>query len=90
MGDTALFGDLRLIGERYRPDVVLVPIGGHFVMNPEDAAFAVREWLKPRFVVPMHYGTTPLLKGTPAEFTRALGDAPVKTIVLQPGETAKF
>ena len=82
MGDTALFGDLRLIGERYRPDVVLVPIGGHFVMNPEDAAFAVREWLKPRFVVPMHYGTTPLLKGTPAEFTRALGDAPVKRFRL--------
>jgi L-ascorbate metabolism protein UlaG (beta-lactamase superfamily) len=90
MGDTALFGDMKLIGERLRPDLVLVPIGGHFVMDPEDAAFAVREWLKPRIAIPMHYGTTPLLKGTPGEFTRALGDAKVKVIVLEPGQKAKL
>lgn len=90
MGDTALFGDLRLIGERLRPDVVLVPIGGHFVMDPQDAAFAIREWLKPKVALPMHYGTTPLLKGTPAEFTRELGDAPVKVIAPQPGEKVRL
>jgi L-ascorbate metabolism protein UlaG (beta-lactamase superfamily) len=90
MGDTGLFGDLRLIGERLRPDVVLVPIGGHFVMSPDDAAFAVREWLKPRFVIPMHYGTNPQLKGTPEEFTRALGKTKVKVLALQPGEKATF
>lgn len=90
MGDTGLFGDMRLIGERLRPDVVLVPIGGHFVMNPEDAAFAVREWLKPKVAVPMHYGTTPLLKGTPEEFTKALAGAPVKVVAMQPGEKARF
>jgi L-ascorbate metabolism protein UlaG (beta-lactamase superfamily) len=90
MGDTCLFGDMRLIGERLRPDVVLVPIGGHFVMSPEDAAFAVREWLKPRFAVPMHYGTNPMLKGTPEEFVRALGKTKVKVLALQPGEKATF
>jgi L-ascorbate metabolism protein UlaG (beta-lactamase superfamily) len=90
MGDTALFGDMRLIAERLHPDVVLIPIGGHFVMDPQDAAFAVREWLKPKFALPMHYGTTPLLKGTPEEFKAALGNAPVKVIVLQPGEKATF
>lgn len=88
MGDTALFGDMRLVAERLRPDVVLVPIGGHFVMDPQDAAFAVREWLKPKIAIPIHYGTTPLLKGTPEEFVKALGDAPVKVLVLQPGEKA--
>jgi L-ascorbate metabolism protein UlaG (beta-lactamase superfamily) len=90
MGDTGLFGDMRLIGERLRPDVVLVPIGGHFVMDPQDAAYAVREWLKPKIAIPMHYGTTPLLKGTPEEFTRALTGASVKVLVLQPGERVKL
>jgi L-ascorbate metabolism protein UlaG (beta-lactamase superfamily) len=90
MGDTGLFGDMRLIGERFHPDVVLVPIGGHFVMDPQGAAYAVRELLKPKFALPMHYGTTPQLKGTPEEFTRALGNAPVKVITLQPGEKATF
>ncbi len=73
MGDTALFSDMRLIAERYHPDLVLIPIGGHFVMDPADAAYAVREWLKPAHVIPMHYGTTPLLKGTPEQFRAALG-----------------
>jgi L-ascorbate metabolism protein UlaG (beta-lactamase superfamily) len=90
MGDTAVFGDLRLIAEQLHPDVVLVPIGGHFVMDPGDAAYAVRELLKPKFALPMHYGTTPQLKGTPEEFTRALGNAPVKVIALQPGEKTTF
>jgi L-ascorbate metabolism protein UlaG (beta-lactamase superfamily) len=90
MGDTGLFGDMRLIGERYRPDLLLVPIGGHFVMDPQDAAFAARELLKPKFALPFHYGTNPMLKGTPEEFTRALGDAPIKVLALQPGEKATF
>jgi L-ascorbate metabolism protein UlaG (beta-lactamase superfamily) len=86
MGDTALFGDMRVIADRLHPDVVLIPIGGHFVMDPQDAAFAVREWLKPKFALPMHYGTFPMLKGTPEEFTRALGSTSTKVISLQPGE----
>jgi L-ascorbate metabolism protein UlaG (beta-lactamase superfamily) len=90
MGDTGLFGDLKLIGEHYKPDLVLIPIGGHFVLNPADAAFAIREYLKPRFVIPMHYGTTPLLKGTPEEFIAALGASSTKAMVLKPGDEVEF
>ena len=90
MGDTALFGDMRLIAERYKPDLLLVPIGGHYVLNPVDAAFATREFIKPRFVIPMHYGTTPQLAGTPEEFIKALGSGSAKVINLQPGEDATF
>jgi L-ascorbate metabolism protein UlaG (beta-lactamase superfamily) len=90
MGDTAVFSDMRLIADRLHPDVVLIPIGGHFVMDPQDAAFAVRELLKPKVALPMHYGTIPQLKGTPEEFKAALGNAPVKVIVLQPGEKTTF
>lgn len=64
--------------------------GGHFVMDPKDAAFAVREWLKPKVAIPMHYGTTPLLKGTPDEFKKALGDVRVEVMVLEPGQKATF
>lgn len=90
MGDTALFSDMRLIAERFHPDLVLVPIGGHFVMDPVDAAYAVRQWLKPAYVLPIHYGTFPVLKGTPAEFRAALGDTPTQVISLEPGGTVTF
>jgi len=90
MGDTGLFGDMKFIGEYYKPDLVLIPIGGHFVMSPQDAAYAVREWLKPKYAIPMHYGTIPQLKGTPKEFIDALGDAPTKVIVMNPGEKIEF
>ncbi len=91
MGDTALFSDMRFIGEHYHPDVVLIPIGGHFVMDPADAAFAVREWLKPAHVIPMHYGTTPLLKGTPEQFRAALGSGTATEVtVLEPGQSVAF
>jgi L-ascorbate metabolism protein UlaG (beta-lactamase superfamily) len=90
MGDTALFSDLRLIGERYRPDLVLVPIGGYFVMDPVDAAYAVREWLKPAYALPMHYGTFPVLRGTPEQFRAALGSTRTKVIVLEPGGSVEF
>ena len=90
MGDTALFSDLRLIGERFHPNLVLVPIGGHFVMDPTDAAYAIREWLKPTFVLPIHYGTTPLLKGTPEQFRAALGSSATRVLDLAPGESIDF
>ena len=89
-GDTALFGDMKLIGERYKPDLLLIPIGGHFVMNPVDAAYATSEFIKPKYAMPMHYGTTPQLKGTPEEYIKALGNAPVKVFVMKPGEKLEF
>jgi len=63
-GDTAVFGDMRLIGERYAPDIAMLPIGGHFTMDPRDAALAV-ELLGVQHVMPLHYGTFPILAGTP-------------------------
>lgn len=90
-GDTALFGDMRLIGERYKPDLALVPIGGNFTMDPADAAWAVNEMLKPRHVIPMHYGANPLARGTAQEFGRALGEkSPVKLHVPSPGQALSF
>ena len=65
-GDTDLFGDMRLIGERYRPSLALLPIGGHFTMDPVAAAHAV-ELLGVDAVAPMHYGTFPALAGTPEQ-----------------------
>ena len=89
-GDTAVFGDMRLIADMYHPDLVLLPIGGHFVMNPQDAAMAVREMIKPKYALPIHYGTTPQLRGTPAEFKAALGNSPVQMLVMDPGQKVEF
>ena len=89
-GDTGVFGDMAWIGSYYKPDLALLPIGGHFTMDPVHAAYAVRNMLKPKTVMPMHYGTFPPLKGTPEEFKAALGDAPVDLVVMQPGDTHKF
>jgi len=90
MGDTALFGDMKFIGEKYHPDLLMIPIGGHFVMDPQDAAYATREWIKPKVVIPMHYGTTPLLKGTPQEFIEALGPTSIRVETLKPGDQLEF
>lgn len=91
MGDTGLFGDMRLIGETYHPDLVLIPIGGHFTMGPQDAAIAVRDLIKPRYAIPIHYGTAPLLRGTPAEFSAALGAASsTRLVVPEPGQKVDF
>ncbi len=80
-GDTAVFGDLRLIGEQYRPDFAMLPIGGHFTMGPRDAALAV-ELLGVKHVMPLHYGTFPILAGTPEAWrteldARGLGDVEI-------------
>lgn len=90
MGDTGVFGDMKLIAEYYKPDLVLIPIGGHFTMDPADAAFALRELIRPKHAIPMHYGANPLGKGTPEELIRELGAAPVKILALKPGEKAEF
>ncbi len=80
-GDTALFGDMRLIRDLYKPELAFLPIGGHFTMGPRDAAMAV-ELLGVKHVIPIHYGTYPKLAGTPdqlrAELTgRGLTDVDV-------------
>ena len=88
-GDTAVFGDMRLIGELYRPDLALLPIGGHYTMDPRAAALAV-ELLGVKDVLPIHHGTFPILAGTPDELRTELmarGLADVTVHALRPGET---
>jgi L-ascorbate metabolism protein UlaG (beta-lactamase superfamily) len=72
-GDTTVFGDLRLIGDLYRPNVAILPIGGHYTMGPREAALAI-ELLGVQEVLPVHYGTFPILAGTPNELRAALAD----------------
>ena len=87
-GDTALFTDMKLIGERYRPTIAFLPIGDRFTMGPQDAATACR-WLGVRQVVPMHWGTFPALTGEPAALEAALAGSGVEVLELAPGETAE-
>lgn len=91
MGDTGVFGDMKLIAQMYKPDLVLMPIGGGpFVMNPVDAAMVTREFIQPKTVIPMHYGTNPQLPGTPEAFIKALGKTRTLVRVMQPGEQLSF
>ena len=87
-GDTSLFGDMKLIGELYRPDIAFLPIGDRFTMGPDTAAMAAK-WLSVKQVVPMHYGTFPLLTGTPYQLEQHLKGTGIEVLKLQPGETAQ-
>ena len=84
-GDTGLFGGIRELGEIFKPDLALIPIGDLFTLGPELAAYFVRQ-LNPRHVIPIHWGTFPLLTGTPEAFQEELGDWKDRVVVLQPGE----
>ena len=86
-GDTAIFGDMQLIGELYSPDLALLPIGNQLTMGPFEAAHAAR-LLGVEHVVPIHYGTFPFLPGTPEEFQNQLSKiAPnVTSHVMEPGD----
>ncbi len=87
-GDTDVFSGMSLIAERYHPTIALLPIGGHFTMDPAGAALAAK-MLKVKTVVPMHFGTFPALAGTPDELRAALKKEKVtaKVLELKPGET---
>jgi len=88
-GDTTVFGDMALIGELYKPDLAMLPIGDFFTMGPMEAAKAV-ELLGVKHVVPMHYGTFPLLVGTPQGLRDELAKRGLTDVVveeLQPGDT---
>lgn len=87
-GDTCLFGDMKIIGELYKPDIAFLPIGDRFTMGPDTAAIAAR-WLGVRQVVPMHWGTFPLLTGTPDQLKEHLAGTDIEVLELRPGETAE-
>lgn len=87
-GDTALFSDMQLLGEMYRPELAFLPIGDFFTMDPSQAARACR-YLTLRKVIPIHWGTFPVLTGTPEKLVKALGDlgSSCEVIGLKPGES---
>lgn len=84
-GDTALFGDMKLIGEEFSLDVALLPIGGHFTMGPSDAIRAAK-LLGADMIIPMHYGTFDVIKKDPHEFRKEAENNGMKCTVLHPGE----
>jgi L-ascorbate metabolism protein UlaG (beta-lactamase superfamily) len=88
-GDTALFGDMALIGVAHHPDLVILPIGGHYTMGPADAARAV-EMIGASEVLPVHYGTFPILAGNPAALRDALAARGLRSVRVhepEPGGT---
>ena len=84
-GDTCIFGDMKLIGEIYKPDLALLPIGDHFTMGPLEASMATR-FLNVDKVIPMHYGTFAILTGNPARLRELLEGTGVEVVELDPGQ----
>ncbi|HWT66285.1 MAG TPA: metal-dependent hydrolase [Terracidiphilus sp.] len=84
-GDTNVFGDMKLIAELYHPEVAVLPIGGFYTMGPKEAALAARLVTAPT-ILPIHFGTFPPLKGTPAELATLLG-SDYNVVDWVPGQT---
>jgi L-ascorbate metabolism protein UlaG (beta-lactamase superfamily) len=83
-GDTNVFGDMAIIHDLYVPDIAMIPIGDHYTMSPREAAYACN-LLKPKTVVPMHFGTFPILTGRPGDLQKL---APgVEILEMKPGVT---
>jgi len=86
-GDTAVFGDMKIIGELYEPEVAMLPIGDFYTMGPREAALAIR-LLGVKHVIPMHFGTFPVLTGNPEALKKAAQDvAGLEIHALKPGES---
>jgi len=83
-GDTAVFGDMQIIRELYAPEIAMLPIGDHFTMGPREAAYACK-LLQPKIVIPMHFGTFPLLTGTPGALEKLASG--VEIVEMKPGQT---
>ena len=91
-GDTSLMGDMKhVIGDYYKPDLAILPIGGVFTMGPKEAAFAVK-LINPRYAIPEHFGTFPVLVQSADEFVKeAKHYAPkTKTMVIEPGKELRI
>ena len=70
--------------------VAMVSIGGHFTMDPKGAAYALKNFLKPKHVIPIHFGTFPVINRTPVELKKALGSSPIEILDVKPGQTVEF
>lgn len=88
-GDTALFSDMVLIRELYHPELALLPIGDHYTMGPLQAAHAAR-LVKPKRVIPMHYGTFPALTGRPEDLKQRLSGESIEVWTLKQGEPVEW
>jgi len=85
-GDTNVFGDMAIIRDLYAPEIAMLPIGDHYTMGPREAAYAC-SLLKPNSVIPMHFGTFPVLTGTPAELSKLARG--VQVVEMKPGQTIR-
>jgi len=84
-GDTSLFSDMKLIGELYKPQVALLPIGGRYTMDARQAAMAA-EMVGAKISIPMHYNTFDAIKQNPEEFKKLAEERGRKVVILRPGE----
>lgn len=88
-GDTGVFGDMKIISEIYKPELSILPIGSHFTMDPKEATYAAK-LLGSKYVIPIHYGTFPVLTGTVEDFQKWMKEVPQTTVlVVKPGETVQ-
>ena len=85
-GDTNVFGDMQIIRELYAPELVLLPIGDLFTMSPREAAYACK-LLKPKFIIPMHFDTFPVLTGRPNQLEKLIEGSGARVLAMQRGET---
>ena len=85
-GDTAVFGDMALIRDLYAPEIACLPIGDHFTMSPKEASYAC-SLLRPKVVIPMHFGTFPMLTGKPSDLRSLVADMGIDVLDVKPGQT---
>jgi L-ascorbate metabolism protein UlaG (beta-lactamase superfamily) len=84
-GDTAVFGDMAIIRDLYAPEIACLPIGDHFTMSPKEASYAC-SLLRPKTVIPMHFGTFPMLTGRPSELRKLVADMGIDVLDVKPGQ----
>jgi L-ascorbate metabolism protein UlaG (beta-lactamase superfamily) len=87
-GDTAVFGDMKIIGDLYKPDVAMLPIGGYYTMDIRQAALAVK-LIRPKTAIPMHFNTFPPIRADPEKFAELVKrqSKGTKVVILKPGES---
>ena len=88
-GDTAIFSDMKLYAEIYHPELAFLPVGDHFTMGPEEAAFAGR-MLGVKEIIPMHYGTFPMLTGHPEQLQEKLSGSGIRVRTLKAGQPTNW
>ena len=88
-GDTNVFGDMKIIHELYEPDYAMLPIGDHFTMGPREVEYACT-LLRPKVVIPMHFGTFPMLTGRPKDLEKFADDLGIEVWEMKPGESREL